>query len=109
MRYRIAGYSDEISGRKLSFQNYFQRSLCTLVCKWNYRSGIDGEDGWDESFMNSIGLKELLLDGAKKIGKVAREPGRPCLGGKQRRVIPSDLVSIVLQINAIFHLPKLRN
>ena len=62
------------------------RSLCTLVCKWNYwsgsSSGIGDKDEWSESFLKAIGLEDLLDDDAIKIGQEAREPGRPCSGGK---------------------------
>ena len=39
------------------------RSLCTVVCKWNYDATADGDGvGWDRSFIESIGFtaEELL-------------------------------------------------
>ena len=38
------------------------RSLCSLVCKWNYRagSGDSSKDGWDWPFLDQIGLRAKL-------------------------------------------------
>ena len=46
---------------------YF-RSLCSLVCKWTYQASLDKNIGWDEDFLRSIGLEDLLLDDFRKIG-----------------------------------------
>ena len=35
------------------------RSLCSLVCKWNYEIGADGREiGWNEGFLHQI-LRDL--------------------------------------------------
>ena len=49
------------------------RSLCSLVCKWNYEIGAeDGgrEIGWNEDFLNEIGLEDLAS--VLMLGKVAK-------------------------------------
>ena len=42
----------------------------------------DGE-GWDASFMQAIGLEDLVAADGGKIGREAREPGRTCGAGKE--------------------------
>ncbi|EZA46667.1 FGGY carbohydrate kinase domain-containing protein [Ooceraea biroi] len=51
------------------------RSLCSLVCKWNYTANLDGKNGWDESFFEQLNLRELKKDNWKKIGNDVRVPG----------------------------------
>ena len=47
------------------------RSLCSLVCKWNYEIGTDGREiGWNEDFLRLIGLEDLA-SGLNRLGKVA--------------------------------------
>ena len=46
------------------------RSMCTTTCKWLYKSSA----AWDASFWSDIGLKELTLDGFKKIGARVEKP-----------------------------------
>ena len=51
------------------------RSLCSLVCKWNYEIGADGREiGWNEHFLRQIGLEDLAseLSSASRLGKVAK-------------------------------------
>lgn len=48
------------------------RSLCSVVCKWNY-DGI--ESSWSEDFFEKIGLEELKNLNFKKIGSVILPPG----------------------------------
>ena len=53
------------------------RSLCCLVCKWNF---IGFEDlglkmGWSNSFLESIGLSELINDNYSRIGNTVYPPG----------------------------------
>lgn len=45
------------------------RSLCSPVCKWTYlgHKGTAGE-GWDKSFLNTIGLGDLVDDNFQAIG-----------------------------------------
>ncbi|KAK6357862.1 hypothetical protein TWF730_007219 [Orbilia blumenaviensis] len=53
------------------------RSFCSTVCKQGYVPvGIDGSvKGWQEDFLNSIGLPELVEDGFKRMGGVHGETG----------------------------------
>lgn len=48
------------------------RSLCSVVCKWNY-DGI--ENSWPENFFDQIGLGDLKNCNYKKIGSVILAPG----------------------------------
>jgi FGGY-family pentulose kinase len=49
------------------------RSLCSLVCKWNYEFGKDGKErGWNENYFKTIGLGDVVEDGFKKLGLQAR-------------------------------------
>lgn len=48
------------------------RSLCSVVCKWNY-DGI--ENSWPESFFEQIGLEDLKNFNYKKIGSEIYPPG----------------------------------
>ena len=58
------------------------RSMCCLVCKWNYVGfGDDAlNTGWSDSFLSFIGLPELINDNYSKIGNTAFPPGK-CIGG----------------------------
>ena len=51
------------------------RSLCSLVCKWNYRagSGDSSKDGWDWSFLDQIGLGAKLK--LEQLGTEVVSPG----------------------------------
>uniref|UniRef100_A0ABI7ZLL8 FGGY carbohydrate kinase domain containing n=1 Tax=Felis catus TaxID=9685 RepID=A0ABI7ZLL8_FELCA len=49
----------------------FQRSLCSLVCKWTYSA----EKGWDDSFWKLIGLEDFVADNYSKIGNQVLPPG----------------------------------
>ncbi|KAK6347790.1 hypothetical protein TWF718_005615 [Orbilia javanica] len=53
------------------------RSFCSAVCKQGYVPvGIDGSvKGWQEDFLNSIGLPELVEDGFKRMGGIHGETG----------------------------------
>lgn len=57
------------------------RSLCSLICKWNYECTIDGEMGWNVDFLTEIGLKDLADNFFKKIGNRVLIPGQPCGDG----------------------------
>jgi len=52
------------------------RSLCTTVCKWNYRGhrGTDAK-GWDKSYFQKIGLGDLAEEGYQRIGQRVRPLG----------------------------------
>ncbi|XP_072943773.1 FGGY carbohydrate kinase domain-containing protein [Epargyreus clarus] len=58
------------------------RSLCSLVCKWNYECATDGKRGWNVDFLTQIGLGDLADDDFKKIGNVVQMPGEYCGGLK---------------------------
>jgi len=50
------------------------RSLCSLVCKWNFR----GEEGrWDDDFLRKLGIHEIK----SKLGRSFLKPGQPIQGG----------------------------
>jgi FGGY-family pentulose kinase len=52
------------------------RSHCTTVCKWTYLGHEQGGRGaWSQSFFEQIGLGELLLNGARRIGSQVRPLG----------------------------------
>ena len=52
------------------------RSLCSLVCKWNYGVERDGRvTGWDSEFLTSIGLPELCEADHARIGSRVEAPG----------------------------------
>lgn len=56
------------------------RSLCSLVCKWNYECSIEGKRGWNIDFLSEIGLEDLAKDNFKKIGSKVLMPGEFCGG-----------------------------
>lgn len=58
----------------------YTRSLCSLVCKWNYECSIEGKRGWNVSFLQEIGLEDLIQDDFKKIGNKVLMP-EECCGG----------------------------
>ncbi|KAF3426115.1 hypothetical protein E2986_08939 [Frieseomelitta varia] len=53
------------------------RSLCSLVCKWNYSADPDGNNKWNEEFFDQIQLRDLKKDNWRKIGNDVRTPGDP--------------------------------
>lgn len=53
------------------------RSLCSTICKWNYRVERDGiVTGWDKDFFLSVGLGELAERDWESIGQNIEEPGK---------------------------------
>ncbi|XP_065359162.1 FGGY carbohydrate kinase domain-containing protein [Calliphora vicina] len=50
------------------------RSLCSVVCKWNY-DAVKME--WNTDFFREIGLEDLLKNQAEIIGSEVKEPGTP--------------------------------
>ncbi|XP_049867474.1 FGGY carbohydrate kinase domain-containing protein [Pectinophora gossypiella] len=56
------------------------RSLCSLVCKWNYECSINGNQGWNLSYLKEIGLEDLAENNFKKIGNKVLMPGEYCGG-----------------------------
>lgn len=59
-----------------------RRSLCSATCKWTYQGskGMTG-DGWDKSFLSSIGLSALLKNACDPIGNQFDNPGDPVSSG----------------------------
>lgn len=58
------------------------RSLCSVVCKWNY----DAERGqWPEDYFKAIGLEDLAKDGFNKIGRNVVQSGQPIGTGLSMR------------------------
>lgn len=58
------------------------RSLCSVVCKWNY----DAEKGeWPEDYFKVIGLEDLAEDGFAKIGKTVVSSGQAIGTGLSNR------------------------
>ncbi len=51
------------------------RSLCSTVCKWNYRGHED--EGWDAEFLTAVGLEACVADGFAKIGQRVAAMGTP--------------------------------
>lgn len=51
-----------------------KRSFCSVVCKQGYVPvGVDGSvKGWQEDFLNEVGLEELTTDDFKRVGGVDR-------------------------------------
>ncbi|KAJ8725849.1 hypothetical protein PYW08_004032 [Mythimna loreyi] len=56
------------------------RSLCSLVCKWNYECSSDGKQGWNKGFLQEIGLEDLCANNFEKIGNNVLMPGERCGG-----------------------------
>ncbi|KAJ7330599.1 hypothetical protein OS493_022214 [Desmophyllum pertusum] len=58
------------------------RSMCSLVCKLNYmghESQIPegSQSGWDDSFLEAIGLEDLVNTNYSKLGSKVSSPGEP--------------------------------
>ncbi|XP_059056974.1 FGGY carbohydrate kinase domain-containing protein [Achroia grisella] len=56
------------------------RSLCSLVCKWNYDCSSVGKHGWNVSYLSDIGLNDLAENNFEKIGNKVLMPGEKCGG-----------------------------
>lgn len=52
----------------------FERSICTVVCKWTYMAH---ESRWDDSYFKTIGLEDLTKHNYQKIGSNIVPPGTP--------------------------------
>lgn len=58
------------------------RSLCSVVCKWNY----DAERGeWPKDYFQAIGLEDVAQDGFSKIGRKVLNSGQPIGTGLSMR------------------------
>ncbi|XP_012277775.1 FGGY carbohydrate kinase domain-containing protein [Orussus abietinus] len=55
------------------------RSLCSLVCKWNYCADPSDNNGWNIEFFESIGLSDLSKSNWRRIGNKVQTPG-DCVG-----------------------------
>ena len=57
-----------------------KRSFCSVVCKQGYVPvGVDGSvKGWQEDFLNDIGLEDLAQDNFKRLGGVDRVVSQKC-------------------------------
>ncbi|KAI8123419.1 FGGY carbohydrate kinase domain-containing protein [Lucilia cuprina] len=75
------------------------RSLCSVVCKWNY-DAVKME--WNADFFREIGLEDLLKNGAEIIGNEIKEPGTPVGKGlseaaaKEMNLLPGTIVGTSL-------------
>ncbi|BFF99286.1 FGGY carbohydrate kinase domain-containing protein [Drosophila madeirensis] len=49
------------------------RSLCSVVCKWNYDAAANS---WNEEFLCGAGLQELTLNNFQKLGSDVQPPGK---------------------------------
>lgn len=54
------------------------RSMCTLACKWNY---LAHEQRWSGSYLERVGLGDLVSDKYTKIGTEIVAPGAPLGAG----------------------------
>lgn len=75
-----------------------RRSLCSVVCKWNY----DATDGkWSTEFLKQIGLSDLIGE-KNKIGDQIKAPGSPIAGGlselaaSELNLLPGTAVGVSL-------------
>jgi D-ribulokinase len=73
--YRSAGHFFDLADY-LSFRatGSTARSICTLVCKWNF---LAHERRWSDSYFERIGLGGLASDNFAKIGNEIVAPGTP--------------------------------
>src|SRR5712671_1953577 len=80
--YRAAGHFFDLADY-LSFRatGSTARSICTLVCKWNY---LAHDQRWSDSYFERIGLGDLASDNYTKIGKEIVAPGTPLGAGLTR-------------------------
>src|SRR5438552_2266203 len=77
--YRSAGHFFDLADY-LSFRatGSTARSICTLVCKWNF---LAHEQRWSKSYFERIGLGDLALEARAKIGTEIVAPGTPLATG----------------------------
>src|SRR5437762_10068449 len=77
--YRSAGHFFDLADY-LSFRatGSTARSICTLVCKWNF---LAHEQRWSKSYFERIGLGDLALAARPKIGTEIVAPGTPLATG----------------------------
>src|SRR6185369_12497502 len=77
--YRSAGHFFDLADY-LSFRatGSVARSICTVVCKWNY---LAHDQRWSRSYFERVGLGDLASDNYAKIGTEIVAPGTPLGGG----------------------------
>src|SRR5213595_520646 len=77
--YRSAGHFFDLADY-LSFRatGSVARSICTVVCKWNY---LAHDQRWSRSYFERIGLGDLASDNYAKIGTEIVAPGTPLGAG----------------------------
>lgn len=63
------------------YEYTYSRSLCSVVCKWNYDAF---NNNWSSDLLGQIGLSELVDEG-NRIGEDVRAPGYPIPGGLNDR------------------------
>src|SRR6266536_3920111 len=77
--YRSAGHFFDLADY-LSFRatGSAARSICTMVCKCNY---LAHDQGWSRSYLERVGLGDLVSDNYAKIGTKIVAPGTPLGAG----------------------------
>jgi D-ribulokinase len=77
--YRSAGHFFDLADY-LSFRatGSTTRSVCTVVCKWNF---LAHEQRWSKGYFERIGLGDLTSDGQARIGTQIVAPGTPLGNG----------------------------
>src|SRR4051795_7390304 len=77
--YRSAGHFFDLADY-LSFRatGSVARSICTVVCKWNY---LAHDQRWSRSYFERVGLGDLASDNYAKIGTEIVAPGTPLGAG----------------------------
>src|SRR5437660_3865886 len=77
--YRSAGHFFDLADY-LSFRatGSMARSICTVVCKWNY---LAHNQGWSRSYFERVGLGDLVSDQYAKIGTEIVASGTPLGAG----------------------------
>lgn len=68
--WKIFDLADYLTWRATGYET---RSLCTLVCKWNY-DAINMK--WDKDFLQQINLIDLLRNNGELLGNDIKEPGQ---------------------------------
>lgn len=66
------------------------RSLCSVVCKWNY----DGLNScWRKDYFDLIGLSELCENNFEKLGNIILSPGEAIKGGLSKEA--ADAMNLI--------------
>lgn len=104
---RYLPYSFNNLGRAFDLPDYLTwratgvdtRSLCSVVCKWNYDAE---ENKWNADFLRSIDLEELTHSNFSIIGNHMESPGKPVgsgltkLAAEELGLLPGTMVSTSL-------------